>query len=127
MADMVVVQVRFRKALWICPQCGQEDVEDFNVEGGNKYEHNCSNCNTWFNTFKDYHGVLSMSSSEYASKQQKDIDGEKKKKFDDWVLSIKNPPAVVEPTKEELEVEKSRLMLRVNSIQSQIDAKTIGE
>ena len=51
--DRIRIQIQFRKAIWTCPKCGQEDFEDFNIAGGNIYEHNCSKCNVWFNSFKE--------------------------------------------------------------------------
>jgi predicted RNA-binding Zn-ribbon protein involved in translation (DUF1610 family) len=41
MNDRIRIQVMFRKAIWICPNCGQEDIEDRPIEGGASYEHDC--------------------------------------------------------------------------------------
>jgi len=29
--DRILTQIIFKKVLWTCPKCGQEDTEDFNV------------------------------------------------------------------------------------------------
>jgi hypothetical protein len=106
MSDRLSVRVEFKKAIWFCPKCAKEDIEDMSPGGGNKYEHNCSVCNEWFNTFKEYNGVLQYPYLDYAKVEQKVIDEEKTKRVDAWIVEIKNPPIPKEPTKEDLEQQK---------------------
>lgn len=123
MADRVTVQIHFRKAWWVCPVCAQEDFEDWSVSGGNTYEHNCSNCGTWFNSFKEYNGILSYPEAEYGSVSSEAIVTAKTTKLMTWVDSVKNPLAVVEPSKEVLEQLKSEKLAELARLQTEIDAK----
>ena len=103
MSDRIMVQVRFKKLLWVCPSCGQEDVVDANPSGGNTYEHNCSACDQWFNSFKTYDGMLTIPQEEFDKKTEQDIVDDKTAQFDGWLYEVKNPPVVVEPSKEDLQ------------------------
>jgi len=120
MADRIRIQVQFRKAWWMCPSCGQEDYEDFNVAGGNTYEHHCSHCNAWFNNFKEYNGCLSFSPEEYDKLAEKDISDAKTIIIDKWVYDVKNPPPYVEPTKAQLEAEKEQKLQEIASLDTRI-------
>jgi hypothetical protein len=125
--DRVMIQRSFRKALWICT-CGQEDVVDLNVGTPSVYEHNCSACNKWSNSFKEYNGVLSYPPDEVP--KEDDVVKEKDKRIADWIYGIKNPPAYVEPKKADLEREKADLEQRVTELTSKISvmtAEVIGE
>jgi hypothetical protein len=104
--DRLSVRVEYKKALWTCPKCGNEDIEDMNPGGGNTYEHNCTVCNEWFNTFKEYNGVLQYPYFDYEKVLPEDIEKEKAKRVDAWIVEIKNPPVPKELTKEELEQQK---------------------
>lgn len=105
--DRVSVKVEFKKALWTCPVCKQEDVEDMKVAGGNEYTHTCSKCGMKFNqsgaNMKEYNGCLSYPYTDYPGIKQEDITAEKVLRFDKWVYEIKNPPVYVEPTLEDLQ------------------------
>lgn len=105
--DRILTQIMFKKVLWACPSCGQEDTEDFNVGGGNTYEHNCSNCSTHFNqsgsNMREYNGCINIAVDDYATMTPQDVASLKQERFDAWVTMIKNPPAYVEPSKEDYE------------------------
>jgi len=124
--DRVKVQVEFRKAYWVCP-CGQEDFTDLNVGTPSIYEHNCSKCGQWSNSFKEYNGVNSYSEDDYKKVTKEDIDKEKKEKIDKWVYDIKNPPPYVEPTKAELEAQKAELQKQISELDAQIAEKEIAK
>jgi predicted RNA-binding Zn-ribbon protein involved in translation (DUF1610 family) len=109
MADRLTVRVEFKRALWTCPKCGTEDIEDMSPAGGNTYEHNCSRCGAWFNSFKEYNGVLQYPLEGYDKVDPADIDKEKQRRMDAWIVEIKNPVIAKEPTKEELEQVKLAL------------------
>lgn len=123
--DRVSVKIEFRKAYWTCPKCEQEDFTDLNVGTPSVYEHNCSKCGAWSNSFKEYNGILSYPKDEYEKVKQEDIDKEKKDRCDAWICEIKNPPPYIEPTKAELEVQKAELEKQITEIQGKIDAKNI--
>jgi hypothetical protein len=123
MNDRISVRVEFKKALWICPFCSQEDIEDLNVSGGNKYEHECSSCGKWFNSFKSFSSALTFPYETYPEIKKEDIDAEKTRLCEQWSYSIKNPPPVVEPTKQQLEAEKAELEARIAILTAQISAK----
>lgn len=107
MADKLVTQLSFKKALWTCPSCGQEDVEDRPMEGGASYEHDCSKCSEHFNqsgnNMREYNGILQYLSTEYAAKTPQEIEADKTAKFNVWVDSVKNPPTPPKPTKKQRE------------------------
>jgi len=125
--DRVQVQVCFRKALWTCPVCGIEEIEDRNMSGGDSYEHTCKNghkFNQSGSNMKEYNGCLLYPKGQYETMKQKDIDAEKTKRMDDWIYEIKHPPVYVEPSVEDLEKEQVGLMEQVNLLQERINAKT---
>jgi len=128
--DRTTVQVQFRKAYWVCLFCGQEDFQDLHMDGGDLYEHNCSRCEKWFNSFKEYNGALRYSAEEYSKIDSKVIDDAKQDLVDKWVYDIKNPPPIVEvppPTKEELEAQKAELQTKIDELQSKIDVLTVED
>jgi len=98
MADIATVQVRFQKGYFKCPSCGQEDIVDFNVEGGNNYEHACSNCSTLNNSFKKFSSRLVYPLSVYETKTEQDLADDKDAMISSWIYDIKNPviPVVIE-------------------------------
>jgi hypothetical protein len=126
MADRVMIQRSFRKALWTCT-CGQEDIVDLNVGTPSVYEHNCSACNKWSNSFKEYNGVLSYTPAEYDKVLEEDVTSAKDIAVSKWVYGIKNPPLVQQPTKADLEREKADLEQRVTELTSKISVMTIAE
>lgn len=107
MADRVVVQVRFKKALWTCPRCGQEDWQDRSMTGGDSYVHTCSACSFEFNQscggMKVFESMLSYAPEDFEKKTEEDIATEKQALADGWLNEVKNPPTAVEPTKEDLQ------------------------
>ena len=106
MFNRAKVQVQFRKGIWICEDCGQEDWQDFNVDGyNNVYEHNCSNCNKWSNSFKEYNGYLSYTPEEYQTLDESVIVSAKQSLCDEWLVGVKNPPPppAPEPTPEDIQ------------------------
>jgi transcription elongation factor Elf1 len=130
--DRIQIRISFRKAWWICPKCGQEDFTDLNVGTPSVYEHNCSKCGQWFNSFKECQGVLTYPYDAYKDGKikQEDIDKSKQDKVDQWVYDVKNPVPYVEPTKADYErmiadrqAEVADLQAKVNTI----DKKVIGE
>jgi len=123
MGDVVTVQVRFKKGIFTCKNCGHEDIVDWSATGGNTYENNCSECGTWTNDFRNYDGLLSYSKAEYEKVAEKDVTSAKTTKVADWLYEVKHPPAYVEPSKEDLEQEKASLEARVSELQTRISAK----
>ena len=123
MGDRLITQIRFRKALWTCPKCGQEDVEDFNIDGGNTYEHTCSACSAWFNSFKEYDGCIGYPKDDYDSKDQRDIEADKIEAFEKWRYDQRHPPEYKEPTTEELQVEIDQKQTEIDSLQARKDAR----
>ena len=127
--DRIVVQVQFKKALWTCPFCKQEDVEDRPMGGGASYEHTCSACGKKFNqsgpNMKEYNGSINYSEAEYKSIADKAIEDEKTARYDAWIYEVKNPPAYVEPSKADLEREKAELEARVAKLSADIAMKTV--
>jgi len=125
--DRVIVQVQFKKFLWICPVCSQEDAEDRPVGGGASYEHTCSKCKQKFNQThaKEYNGTVTYTPTEYGKLKGEELATEKSKRFTAWVTEIKNPPAYIEPSKEDLEKEKAELMERVANLDTRISEKTV--
>lgn len=103
--DRVRIQIQFRKAIWVCLKCSQEDYEDLNVNGGNIYEHNCSKCGTWSNNFRVYNDTLDFSPEEYDKIKQEDIINKKQEKFNNHLNILKNPIPYIEPTPEEIQRE----------------------
>lgn len=120
--DRVQVQVRFRKGIFTC-KCGQEDIVDFNVNGGNTYEHSCSVCGAWNNSFVNYDGCATFTQEEYEKKSQKDIDQVKDAMLSAWNYDRKNPPPYIEPTKEDLENEKASYETRIAELSMKIAEK----
>ena len=104
--DRVRIQVQFKKFWWTCPKCGQEDYEDAKMEGGNTYEHTCSKCEERFNqsntNLREYNGVINYTPEEYETLKSEDLSTEKSSRLGKWVYEVKNPPAYVEPTEEEI-------------------------
>lgn len=107
MADRINIQVVFKKALWTCPKCAQEDIEDRSVAGGDSYLHTCSKCKYLFNqsgkNMISYDGTLIYEKSVYDLKAYADIQQEKTSKFKTWLEAYKNPPEQVKPTREDIE------------------------
>jgi len=122
-----MVQVRFKKVLWTCPSCSQEDEEEMNVAGGNTYEHDCSSCLAHFNqsnnNMRVCDGLVTMLKSEYDAKDEAQITIEKQSVFDKTVYGWKNPAEYVEPSKEELEKQKADLESELFRVDGQISAK----
>ena len=127
MSDRIIVQVQFKKFIWLCPKCGQEDIVDAKVGGGNEYVHTCSKCAAEFNqsgpNMKEYNGSINYTPTEYESLKAEDLATAKKSRCDKWLYDWKNPPEYVEPTKADLEAEKAQKQAEVDALQSRIDAK----
>jgi len=111
----------FRKAYWVCKNCGQEDVTDLNMDGNNEYEHNCSHCNEWSNSFKNFSSNLSYALEKYEAIKSEDLTTAKDTLITDWIYTIKNPPVYIEPTKEELESQKTELLERIAELDIKIE------
>ena len=122
--DRIIVQRQFRKALWTCP-CGQEDTTDLNLGTPSVYEHNCSACGKWSNSFKEYNGCLTYSPEEYEKLGEQEITAEKEKRVSEWIVETKKPIVIYEPTKEDLEAEKLQLEERVAVLSAEITLKTV--
>jgi hypothetical protein len=82
---------------------------------------------TEFGVFRD---ALYLSPDVYTKTTQANLDALKRKRIDAWVDRIKNPPAPVEPTKEQLQAElveiekqKESLEVRKTELLSAIAAK----
>ena len=131
MDDRINIQVQFKKAVWTCPSCSQEDIEDRPMNGRAEYVHTCSSCSVKFNqsgnNMKEYNGCINYGIDEYNHKVQEDIDKEKQTRCDAWLYEVKNPPTYVEPSKEVLEQLKAEKQAEVDKLQVQIDAKIEAE
>jgi transcription elongation factor Elf1 len=131
MADRISVRVEFKKFVWTCPTCKQEDIENAKVAGGNNYVHTCSKCGAKFNqsgpNMKEYNGCLQYPYDKYPEIKQEDIDTEKATRCEKWLYSVKNPPAYVEPTKTDLENMLAEKQAEVTKLQAEISAKEIAE
>ncbi len=83
--DRVVVQVQFKKAIWTCPACGQEDIEDRPMGGGASYVHACSKCGNEFNqsgpNMKEYNGSINYTPEQYEKLKAEDLTAEKTKRL----------------------------------------------
>jgi len=127
MADRINVQVVFKKFWWTCPVCGQEDIEDANVGGGNTYEHDCSKCAAHFNqsgnNMREYNNSVTMLKADYDLSTVNSITDKKTAMFEKWVYEVKNPKPYVEPTVEVLEQLKAEKQAEIDALQAQIDAK----
>lgn len=131
MADRIMTQVKFWKALWTCPECKTEDVVEMNLAGGNEYVHTCSHCGKEFNqscnNMRSFRGCVTYSKTEYDAKKSAEIETDKTALFNKWVYEIKNPPKYVEPTKEELEKMRDEKQSEIDELQTKIDAKSVAE
>lgn len=104
MTDRIRVQIQFKKFIWTCPICGLEDIVDASMTGGNTYEHTCANGHTFNQScgnMKEYNGTVNYTPEDYEKKTEEDIAVDKQKPCDDWLYQVKNPPAYVEPSKED--------------------------
>ena len=132
------LQVRFITAIWLCPVCAKEDTEERNVDGGDSYEHTCSECGVKFNqsgpNLRKYEGAINYTptdidisealKNEEAIKEVKDkISADKKKYVDEKHYDFKNPPPYEEQTVEILEKLKAEKQEEVDRLQQQIDSK----
>lgn len=129
--DRIRVQVQYRKALWTCPSCKFEEWEDRPMDGGASYEHTCKECSAKFNqsgsNMREYNGSVHYSPEEYETLKSEDLATAKQKPADDWLYSVKNPPAYVEPTKAELEAQLAEKQAEVDKLTAEISAKEIVE
>ena len=126
--DRIKVQVEFRKALWTCPVCGIEEIENRPMEGGASYEHICKNghkFNQSAGAMKEYNSVISYPYTDYPTVTQKEIDDEKTVRMDKWIYEIKHPAPYTPPTKAELEKMRDDKLQEAEELQRQIDEKTI--
>ena len=125
--DRIRIQRIFKRVLWTCPSCSQEDYEDRNMTGGNEYIHICSSCSKEFNqscgAMREYNGCLSYTPEEYDTIKEEDVTTTKDTLVAEWVYKIKNPAPYVEPTKEQLEAELAEKQAEVDRLQEQIITK----
>jgi len=129
-SDRVNVQVQFKKALWTCPQCGLEDVEDRPMEGGASYEHTCKNGHTFNQSgpnMKEYNGCITYPKDEYDTIKVEDIVAEKTKRCDEWIYEVKNPKPYVEPTEADLTNMINDHMRQVEELGLKLKEKTTPE
>ena len=127
--DRVNVQVRFRRGIFTC-KCGQEDIVDWSMSGGNTYENNCSKCGAWSNSFTNYSGCISYTPEEYEALKAEDIVQAKDDLVADFIYQQKNPPPYVEPTAEEVQkmIDEKQAEIDTLTVQkSEIEAKTIED
>lgn len=124
--DRLQVRRTFRKAWWIC-KCGQEDYTDLNVGTPSVYEHNCSVCGQWSNSFKEYNSTIDYPYDKYADVKEADVEKEKTARLDAWVYGVKNPVPYVEPTKAELEAERDMKLQEVASLDARISEAELEE
>lgn len=156
--DRIMVQVRFKKFLWTCHKCAQEDVVEASMNGGNEYVHTCSACSAVFNqsgsNLRQYDGCYTTPQEDYTKLDETAVEKAKSDQFNAWLDGVKNPPAYVEPSKEdyqnlynekmaeatqyldkyaekatveELEVVKDSLTSSITNLQTTISEKPISE
>ena len=102
--DRVSIRVEFKKALWTCPVCGLEEIEDRPVGGGASYEHTCKNGHKFNQSganMKEYNGCLQYPKDTFEEVKQEDIDKEKQERYDAWLYEVKHPAPYVEPSIED--------------------------
>ena len=139
----VQVQVRFKKVMWKCPACGNEEAELMNVKGGNSYEHTCSKCGKGFNQSGDNmwvcEGAVNTPIAEYNTLKSEEIDTKVNAQFDEQLYQKKNPAPYVEPTPEiiqkliddkqeelsRLTVQKAEAVAKIEAIEAPIEEEII--
>jgi predicted RNA-binding Zn-ribbon protein involved in translation (DUF1610 family) len=125
--DRVRVQVQFKKFIWTCPVCGEEEILDANMSGQNVYTHTCSKghkFNQSGSNMREYNGSLTYTPEEYANLKDTDKVKEKKDKVDAWMYEVKHPVPYIPPTLKELEKMKADKLAEVEDLQRQINEKT---
>jgi predicted RNA-binding Zn-ribbon protein involved in translation (DUF1610 family) len=138
MADRLILQIRFKKGIFTCPDCGKEDIVDWSPAGPNEYENNCSNCGKWNNSFRDYDGcknyvvgeidVVEVLKGEEAKKEVAEkIIADKQLMVTTWLEQVKNPPPYIEPTKEDLQNMYSDKMNEAQNYLSKISEQATKE
>ena len=95
--DRTMVTIQFRKGIFECPN--GDEIVDWNVGGGNTYEHTCEG-GKWLNSFKDFNGVIKLTTEEYEKADSKKLDELKNAEVTAWLEGVRNPPEYVEPSKE---------------------------
>jgi len=128
MTDRTKVLIQFRQTIWTCPACGQEDIVDASMDGGNVYEHDCSACGQHFNGpigrpgRLDYTGTVSLAPEDHAEADAETIKTRKSEVVNRWLDSMKNPPKAIEPTAADLEREQEDLLRRADELTTRIKA-----
>jgi len=126
--DRTKIVIQFKQIIWTCPSCGQEDIVDANMDGGNVYEHDCSVCQTHFNGpvgrpgRLDYTGTVSLTPEEHTESNIESIKTRKCEIVNKWMDGIKNPPKAIEPTAADLEKEHEDLIRRAEELLPRIKA-----
>lgn len=119
--DVLTHQIRFKKLIFKC-QDGTEEVVDASATGGNTYEHTCKD-GKWTNTFTNYDGLIQLTPTEYETTDSKEIATIKTEKVEEFIYQKNNPPAYVEPTKEDLESMRASLLDQVAQTEEQLTSK----
>lgn len=73
--------------------------------------------------YGDFHDALYFSEAEYATAKQKDIDDLVDGRVAAHVDRIKNAPAPVEPTKQELQAQLAEVLKQVDELNVKIEEK----
>jgi hypothetical protein len=94
MADKVMIAVRFT-----------EDVE-FNK-----------------GDVRQYSDTLYYTQAEYDALKERDVEMEKQRRITNWKNIVNNPPAYVEPTKEQYEEELARQEEQITALKTTMEAK----
>jgi hypothetical protein len=129
MADRIRVQIQFKKFLWACPLCSEEEWEDRPMEGGVSYEHICKNGHTFNQSgsnMKEYNGTVNYTQAEYKVLKAEDLAKDKQKPADDWIYSVKNPIPYVEPKVEDIDrmiLEKQQEIASLKAQKAEINEK----
>jgi len=128
MTDRTKVVIQFKQTIWTCPACGQEDITDASLDGGNVYEHDCSACGQHFNGpigrpgRLDYTGTVSLTPEDHAEADAETIKTRKSEVVNRWLDGVKNPPNAIEPTAADLEREQEDLLRRADELTTRIKA-----
>jgi len=76
----------------------------------------------------EFNDALYFDLSTYGNMTQADVDALKQARVTNWVNSVKNPPAYVEPTKTELLGQKAELETQLANVNTKLlTAKDVGK
>lgn len=66
----------------------------------------------------EFNDALYFPIEDWEKKTQEEIDTLKEERFNNWKQAVENPPAPVEPTKEQLEAEKLQIEEYITNLEA---------